>query len=143
MGKYSAKPRLASTGTFPYIAGEYLHKNGPQTEDALFDGLKSTLGRSRRDESIQGGLRSGWLVSSYDGKIDCSEFARSHYDKLEGKPVVKFVGQVAAPREAFNAYDRPPLRKAYMPNARGTRLDIPAWSVRENASFKIVAGGEA
>jgi len=143
MGIETRKLRVASRDTFPHTAGQYLYKHGPMIERRLFEMMGDTVRADGRDKLIHRCLRDGWFKVSDDGRLDCSEFARAHYDKLAGIAPVEYIGQIAAPREA-NAYDRPPLRKAYMLNSRGSRSDIPAWSVRPAGfGFKNIAGGDA
>lgn len=135
--------RQTKRGTIPYFAGEYLYKNGPQTPAALFAAVDFGPKVYQKEEALQCALRSGWLSECLDGKIACSQAARDHYDAVSGKVKVKYVGQIAATREPINVFARPPLSKRYIPNPRGLRQDIPAWSIRESASFKSLAGGEA
>jgi hypothetical protein len=137
------KTRAPTTGTFAFLAGEYLYKVGPAPERDLFAEVRTDLRLHERAETLQGVIRSGWLTVAQSGHIECSAIARAHYDQLAGVVEVKYVGQIAAPREAFNAYDRPPLRKAYMPNSRGLRQDVLAWSVRPAGfGFKNAGGGD-
>jgi hypothetical protein len=138
------KTRSPSSGSFAFLAGEYLYKVGPAPEGELFAEIRTDLRLHERAETLQGAIRSGWLQVAMSGHIECSAVARTHYDKLAGIVEVKYVGQIAAPREVYNAYDRPPLRKAYMLNSRGLRQDVPAWSVRPvGFGFKNAGGGEA
>lgn len=132
----------AKRGTASYAAGEYLHKHGPMSPHALFAVVDMGHKSGHQEDTLQRGIRSGWLVQQDDGKISISTFARAHYDTLEGEKV-RPVGQIAAMREQPSVFARPALSKKYIPNSRGIRQDIPAWSVREQASFKSVGGGEA
>ena len=135
--------RLASRGTFPYAAGQYLYKNGPQSQDALFKAMGNSVRANGRDEVIQNCLRSGWFSLAGEDTYDISDFARAHYDQVAGVVKTVYVGQVAAPREA-TAYVQPPLSKRHMINSRGLRQDIPTWSVRPAGfGFKTAGGGEA
>lgn len=126
--------RIPRRDTFAFIAGEQLYKTGPAPEGDLFHALGKVRPREKR-EAIERAIQSGWLTIAAAGLIDCSATARAHYDELEGKTVIKPMGDVAAPREAANAFERPPLSRKYMTNSRGTRADVPAWSVRTNTTF--------
>lgn len=138
------KTRSPGSGSFAFLAGEYLYKVGPAPEGELFAEIRTDLRLHERAETLQGAIRSGWLTVAQSGHIDCSAVARAHYDKLAGIEEVKYIGKVAAPREVFNAYERPPLRKAYMPNSRGIRSDIPTWSERPAGfGFKNAGRGQA
>ncbi|WP_306393406.1 hypothetical protein [Telluria beijingensis] len=83
-----------------------------------------------KEDAIQRAMTSGWLTEQADGRINLSQAARAHYDKLVGLEVVEYVGQIAAVRTPPDVFARPPLSKKYIPNPRGTRRDIPAWSLR-------------
>lgn len=124
----------AKRGTASCAAGEYLHKHGPMSPHALFAVVDMGHKFGHQEDTLQRGIRSGWLVQQDDGKISISNFARAHYDKLEGEKI-RPVGQIAAMREHVDVFTRPALSKKYMPNSRGIRRDIPTWSVRDGASF--------
>lgn len=126
--------RTAPRNGTSYAAGEYLHKNGPQTERALFAAIPFGSRCTRAEDVLQRALTSGWLSLLPDGRIGISSFARAHYDQLSGEAELP-VGQIAAVRTPADVFARPPLSKKYIPNPRGTRQDIPVWSVRTGASF--------
>jgi len=139
----TAKLRTAKAGTIPDTAGEYLYKSGPMLEGDLFAALGKPAPTAQQVESLQCGISSGWLAVAEGGKIDCSAMARAHYDELAGKIKVTHVGQAAAPRDGMNALTRPPLRRAYMPNSRGTRDIDPRFQRPAGFGFKNIGGGEA
>jgi hypothetical protein len=131
----------ANTGTFQNDAGEYVYKNGPTAEDALLSAVESPMPSYRKAESLQRAIQSGWLSVAQNGHIECTPLARAHYDEMGGKVPVKYIGQMAAPRLAVNAFERPPLSKKHLPNSRGTRQDVPDWSVRPAGfGFKSIGG---
>lgn len=138
MGKHINPNRVASRGTAAYAAGEYLYKHGAQTAQGLFAAIDFTRKSTPPEEALQRALSYGWLLDR-DGKIDISPFARAHFDKLAGVEVIRPAGQIAALRESVNVFTRPPLSKKNMPNSRGIRQDIPAWSVRSGQSFHTKA----
>lgn len=131
--------RTAPRNGTSYAAGQHLHKVGPLTERELFAAVPFGGRNVVAADVLQRALTSGWLVVSADGKIDISSFARAHYDEVAGEPAPKYVGQIAAIRQPADVFARPPLSKRFMPNPRGTRQDIPAWSVRSGASFHTKA----
>lgn len=138
------RTRIARQDTFSFAAGQYLYKHGAMHERELLVSLASALRQHDQREALQCAIHAGWLRIVDDGRIDCSPFARAHYDQLEGKVEIKPLGQIAAPREAVNAFQRPALSKRHMPNSRGSRIDIPAWSVRPAGfGFKSIGGGKA
>lgn len=129
------KVRQANRGTLAHQAGAHLHKHGPLFQQELFAGMGMKLNVTLQDDAVQRALLAGWLVLTSEEKIDCSAAARAHYDRLAGIDKVKPMGEIAAPREHPNAFARPPLRKAYMPNSQGLRQDVPTWSIRTGPSF--------
>lgn len=130
--------RTAMRGTAAYAAGAYLHKHGPMSQHALFAVIDMGHKTGHQEDTLQRAIRSGWLLEQDDGKISISSFARAHYDQLEGEKE-RSVGQIAALRQPADVFARPPLSKRYIPNPRGTRQDIPAWSVRTGQSFHTKA----
>jgi len=137
-----SKTRIARQDTFSFAAGQYLYKHGAMQERELLASLASALRQHDQREALQCAIQAGWLRIVEGDLIDCSPFARAHYDQLAGIVGVKPLGQIAAPREAYNAFERPALSKKNMPNSRGSRIDIPAWSVRPAGfGFKSIGGG--
>lgn len=131
--------RLAPRNGTSYAAGQHLHKVGPLTERELFAAVQFGGLNVVAADVLQRALTSGWLVVSADGKIDISSFARAHYDEVAGESAPKYVGQIAAARQQADVFARPALSKKYIPNPRGTRQDIPAWSVRTGQTFHTKA----
>ncbi|WP_314435886.1 hypothetical protein [Massilia timonae] len=138
MGKHINPVRTAVRGTPAYAAGEYLYKNGATSPRQLFAAVDFGGKSTPPEEALQRSLAYGWLIER-EGKIDISTYARGHFDKLAGIEPVQPVGQIAAVRTSPDVFTRPPLSKKYIPNPRGTRQDIPAWSVRTGASFHTKA----
>jgi len=130
--------RTAPRNGASYAAGHHLHKNGPLTEGELFAAIPFGSRSTPAEDVLQRALTSGWLSLRQDGKIDISSFARAHYDQLAGE-AERPVGQIAAVRTPADVFARPPLSKKHIPNPRGTRLDIPDWSVRTGQSFHTKA----
>lgn len=136
--------RIARAGTFQDTAGVYLYRSGPTPEKDLFAALGITLAAHLQDEVLQRAICAGWLAVTKEGNLDCSKGARAHYEEVFGEKVIEPVGQIAAPRRVPTVYERPALSKKYMPNSRGTRQDVPDWSVRPAGfGFKSVGRGEA
>ena len=121
--------RTAPRNGTSYAAGRHLHKHGPLTERELFAAIPFGSRCTRAEDVLQRALTSGWLSLLPDGRIGISSFARAHYDQLSGE-AERPVGQIATVRTPTDVFARPPLSRKYMPNPRGTRQDIPAWSVR-------------
>ena len=129
MGKHINPTRTVGRGTAAYAAGEYLYKNGATPARQLFEVVDFGRKSTPKEEALQRALSYGWLIDR-DGKIDISPSARAHFDALAGVEVAQPVGQIAAVRQAPDVFTRPPLSKKYIPDPRGTRQDIPAWSHR-------------
>jgi len=134
--------RQPTRGTAAFAAGEHLYKHGPMKEQDLEAALDATGEAKLKGDALQRALRTGWLTVQQDGRIAVSLSARVFYDRLAGIVHIKYVGQPAAPRHS-DVFARPALSKKYIPNRRGSRVDIPAWSVREKTSFKSLGGGES
>jgi hypothetical protein len=130
--------RHPQPGEIPHTAGEYLYTHGSCTEAELFLAVNFGATQSARNEALQRAIRGGWLMETSRGKIACSPAATDYYDEQSDKPAEKYVGQIvpAATRDVFAS---PGLSKKYQINSRGSRLDIPSWSVRENVSFHTKA----
>ncbi|MBD8531536.1 MULTISPECIES: hypothetical protein [unclassified Massilia] len=141
MGAHT-KTRVPPAGCFAFLAGEYLYKVGAAPEGELFLEVRPDLGVDQRAEMLQGALRSGWMVVTKAGHFACSADARAYYDKLAGVVHDVYIGQVAAPRDGLGALNRPPLRKAYMPNSRGIREIDPRFQRPAGFGFKTAGGGE-
>lgn len=136
---------LAARRAAQYLAAEYIFKHGPQTPSELFVIANFGLKNHVRNTRLGRALDSGWLVETLEGKVDIGAAARKHFEQEAGEGAEqgdKPIGQIAAARHQPNVFARPPLSKKYIPNPRGTRQDIPEWSVRSGASFKSLAGGE-
>lgn len=129
------RARIPPSNAAIYRAAAIIFEAGPQTAGALFASID--FGKlCFRYEKIEGAIRAGWMVD-VDGKIGISELARVHFGGKPEAPAVKYVGQVATTREP---YVPAPLSRKNIPSARGTRDDVPDFSVRSQPSFKSVAG---
>lgn len=134
MAKHINQTRIASRSTVAYAAGEHLYRQGTMTARQLFAAVDFSGKSTPPEEALQRAMSYGWLLER-DGKIDISPSARAHFDALAGVEVVQPVGQIAAVRTPPDVFARPPLSKKYIPNPRGTRLDVPDWSVRAGMAF--------
>lgn len=116
-------------GTAADLAGQHIYKHGPATARELF--IAANFGRklSEKAGALERAVSTGWLVAQADGKYQISLSARAHYDELAANEVFTPTAKIAAPR-TVNVFASPGLSKRFIPNSRGTRQDIPAWSVR-------------
>lgn len=134
----------APFGSVAYLAGEYLHRNGPATEAELYVAVDFGCKAGKRAEKLQNAVTTGWLVQGPDNKFDIGRDARVFFNyKTEDAEEPKPVGQAAAPRDRSNVFTRPALDKKHIPNSRGLRQDVPSWSVRPaDFCMKSIAGSE-
>jgi hypothetical protein len=138
--------RRPQPGEIPYLAGEYLYRNGPCSEAELFLAVRFGKSQSERAAALQSAIRGGWLMETQRGKIACSPDATDYYDELSDKPKEEYVGQ-KAPAPQRNVFASPGLSKKYRINSRGLRPasdEFPAWSQRPAGfAIKHIAGGDA
>jgi hypothetical protein len=130
--------RTPAPGEIQHTAGEYLYKHGSCSEADLFRAVDFGPSQHERAVALQSAIRNGWLMETSRGKIACSPTAVDYYDAQDDKPVEKYVGQIA-PAPTRNVFAGSGLSEKYQINSRGSRLDIPSWSVRENVSFHTKA----
>lgn len=136
--------RMVNRGSAAYLAAGYIFKNGPQLPDALFAAIDFGSNMSTRQEKLDRAVHSGWLTQGSTWVVDIGDRARAHFEAEAGiEETAKPLGQIAAFREPVNVFTRPPLSKKHIPNRRGSRQDVPEWSVRADASFKSLVGGDA
>jgi hypothetical protein len=129
------RPRAESAAD---VAGQRIFTHGAMNVRELFATINFGHKMHHKKTALKRALESGWLVQQEDGTISIGTFARVHYESLAADKVAP-VGQIAALREHVDVFTRPVLSKKYMPNPRGTRQDIPAWSVRSGQSFHTKA----
>jgi hypothetical protein len=120
-------PRIPGRDTAPYKAAQYLYEEGPKSERDLLQAVDFGVSYKERD-NLQRAIRSGWLVTTPDGRIVCSDVALDHFDT---RPTVeKYIGTPAGPR-IIDVMNRPPYKPA-KPLRRADALDC---SVRAIPSF--------
>ena len=56
-------------------------------------------------------------------------------DNAKAEESAEPIGQITPAQYRPSVFASQGLSKRYIPTRRGTRLDIPAWSVRENPTF--------
>lgn len=110
-----------------YKAAQHLFQHGPMSERDLRTAISFGHRSSAAADNLQRAITKGWLVTTGDGLIKCSDLALDHF---ESKPQQKYVGKVAAPRQ-IDVMSRP----TYQPPKRVIRADVPAWSVRQGVTF--------
>lgn len=126
--------RIPDPASASYLAARWIYDQGPKTAAELM-AAGHFGGRHSNDVTLQRAISTGWLVNTARGQIACGDLALDHFDG-EQKPV--WVGEKAT-GPALNLMTRPPLSTRHLPNPRGLRADVPAWSVRGPVSFRTVA----
>lgn len=129
-------PHIASTA---HRAAKHLHQTGTLPRFELFTQVHFGNTRSNREQMLDSAIANGWLIESQAG-VAISPTLRAHFDSLKAPEQAKFIGQIAGPRTS-SAYDRPPLSKRFIPSSKGTRDDVPEFSVRQSQSFRSVPTG--
>lgn len=124
-----------------YKAAELIIATGPRTLEALFVAVDFGV-KSSRAEKLRLAFEANWLRQGEDGQIDVTDFARNHI--AAQAPKKQYVGQITPAQCRPNIYASQGLSKKHIPNRRGQRNDIPAWSVKPDGhSIKSIGGGEA
>jgi hypothetical protein len=122
-----------------YAAAALIEKQGPMHRVQLFAAMDFGPEKTR-EAKLREAFESDWLCETPAGQIDLTDFSLRHFEKQ--KPKAAYVGQVAPPayRSDWRAGS---LSKANIPNRRGPRADVPAWSVRETLTIVTIGGREA
>jgi hypothetical protein len=137
--------RRPQPGEIPYLAGEYLYRNGPRSDVELFRAVDFGSTMSARLDALQRAICGDWLMETERGKIACSRAATDYYDEQSDRPKEEYVGQIA-PAPQRNVFASPGLSKKNIPNRHGLRPAsdrAPAWSVREKVSIKTITGNQS
>jgi hypothetical protein len=122
---------IPAQGTAARLAAEYLFKNGPATEAEIYIAVDFGCAPSKRAEKLQRAVGTGVLTQRDDGKLDCSAAIRAYFDKkTSDSEGAEPIGQIAPAQYRQNVFASPGLSKKYIPNRRGPRVDVPAWSVK-------------
>lgn len=133
--------RIPHVQTTRYKIGAMLYKRGPLSRAELFTHIKSGSSTENSARMLRRAIDDGWLTE-INGAIYVGAIAMLHFGANcpteESTP--KYVGQIATSRMS-SVYDRPPLSKRFIPSSKGTRDDVPAFSVRESQSFRSVPMG--
>lgn len=119
-----------------YSAAAHIKQVGPLSVDELFAVIDFGSGSAPKSR-LNYAFEINWLCQTQDGKIELTECSKQHF--APKTPSVPYVGQKAPAAYRGNIYATDGLSAKYRLNSRGTRDDIPAWSVREKPSFHTKA----
>lgn len=133
--------RHATRGTIPYLAGQHLHKTGPLPKAELFAAVSFGAKPHRREDVLNRAIEIGWLTVNPDGKISCSADAHEYYDSLAAKQGQAPAAETVQPQYRGD-WRKGSLSAKHIPNRRGPRADVPAWSVREAVSIVTIKRSE-
>lgn len=119
-----------------YKACELIITQGPKTVEQLLVAVDFGAHGTQKAK-ITAAIQAGWIYETSAGTIDVTEPVREHFAGLA--PKEKYAGQITPPQYRGNVFG-PALSKRYIPDRRGPRADVPAWSVRETVSIKTIGG---
>ncbi len=138
----STIPNVPHAHSTLYKAGAAIFTFGPMPREDLFTAVDFGC-IEKRSRKIKLGLDGGWLTEA-DGKVGLTALAKAHFsgEELPEVSAKAPTGSVATSR-ASNVYERPALSKRFIPNSKGTRADVPTFSVRQTPSFCSVPTGGA
>lgn len=132
--------RIPQAKSAAYRAAVHIHRTGPIPRAELLSLIRFADMPNKSVQMLDRAIASGWLVEGPKG-ITVGDILRNHLDDLGLANKPKYVGQAATSREALTPlYERPALSKRFIPSSRGTRDDVPAYSVRDQVSFRTVGG---
>jgi hypothetical protein len=131
-------PIFPTTRSAIYKAIALILDKGPQTVEQLMTTIDFGAHGTQKSK-IRQAIEADWIFETPAGTIDVTERTRQHFTAPE--PKAEYIGQIT-PAPQWNVFARPPLSRKNIPNSRGMRQDVPAWSVRpEGFSIKSVDGG--
>ena len=119
-----------------YKAAELIITAGPRSMEVLQ--AEIDMGpKHARQKKLDHAFDIGWLCGTPAGTIDVTEKTREHFASLE--PGSKPIGQITPAQYRPSVFGSQGISKKNIPNSRGTRIDIPEWSVRKDVSFHTKA----
>lgn len=121
-----------TTRSAAYKAIMQIIASGPRTAEQLFTDVDFGAHSTQRPKLRQA-IQAGWIIEKPQGMLDVSAAVRQHF--AEELPKEAFIGQITPAQYRPNIFASSGLSKKNIPNCRGTRTDIPDWSVRETVKF--------
>ena len=123
-----------------YAAAALIENKGPMHRAELFAAMDFGPEKTRENK-LREAFQTDWLCETPAGQIDLTEFSLRHFDRQKpGAP--EYIGQITPAQYRPDVFATT-LSKKHIPNRRGLRADVPAWSVRETVSIKTIGGREA
>lgn len=128
---------IPSPTSAAYLAAALIHRAGPIPRADLLGRITFSDHPHNAGQSLSATIRAGWLAETPEG-VTLSDISRKHFGTQRVKSA--YVGLKAAPREPLTPlYARPPLSRKFIPSSKGTRDDVPEFSVRVGAHFHTQA----
>jgi hypothetical protein len=121
-----------------YEAAALIKEKGPMRRLELFAAMDFGPERTR-ELKLREAFQTSWLREASSGHIELTEYSQQHFDRQ--KSASTYVGEVTPPQYRGN-WRTGTLSRQHIPNRRGTRADVPEWSVRETVSIKTIGGRE-
>jgi len=124
-----------------YEASLIILKCGPMLRVELFAAMD--FGPEKmRETKLRAAFDTDWLRETPSGHLDLTDYSKRQL--VREKPKAPYVGQAAPPAYRGNVFAGQGLSKRYIPNRRGPRADVPAWSVKPDGyNIKSIGGGDA
>jgi hypothetical protein len=116
-----------------YKAAALIQQRGPLSMEVLQAEIDFGPKHTRKGK-LDHAFDIGWLCETSAGTIGVTEKTRQHFADLE--PSAKPIGQITPAQYRPSVFASPVLSKRYIPNRKGPRRDVPAWSIRESVSFR-------
>lgn len=124
-----------------YTAARILNDRGPMLREQLFAAMDFGP-EATRERKLREAFDTNWLRETQWGYIALTEYSQRYFESQA--PKEEYVGQITPTTYRANVFASPGLSKRYIPNRRGTRDDVPAWSVKPDGhSIKSIGGGGA
>lgn len=122
-----------------YRAAVQIEKCGPMQRLELFAAMDFGPANNRETKLLEA-FETDWLRETPTGHIELTEYSKRHFERQ--KPKEPYVGQVAPPAYRGNVFGKS-LDPKHIPDRRGPRADVPAWSVRETVTIVTIGRSEA
>jgi hypothetical protein len=119
-----------------YKAAELINRSGPYLLAELFAAVDFGP-KNTRQRKLDHAFDIGWLCKTAHGAVDVTGKTKQHF--AAQAPKQQYIGQITPAAHRPNVFSSSGLSKRHIPNSRGTRQDIPPWSVRAAATFHTKA----
>ena len=115
-----------------YKAAALINRSGPLLLAELFAAVDFGP-KHTRQRKLDHAFDIGWLSKTEYGAIDVTEKSKQHFAAQQPKD--QYIGQITPAAHRPSVFASSGLSKRFIPSSRGTRSDIPTWSVRTDSAF--------